>query len=135
MRYMLDTNICIYVMKRRPPEVHERLKGVSVGDVGISAVVLAELRYGIAKSVQGERSEAALIEFLRFASVLDWPEGAAQDYGEIRAELERVGRIIGGNDMLIASHARYLGATLVTYNGRKFERVTGLAVENWAPAC
>ncbi len=132
MRYMLDTNICIYVMKRRPPEVHERLRGIPVGEVGMSAVVLAELRHGIAKSSQRERSEAALRDFLAFVQVLDWPEAAAHDYGEIRAELERNGTVIGGNDLLIAAHARQLGATLVTNNGREFERVPGLCVENWA---
>lgn len=132
MRYMLDTNICIYIMKRRPPEVRERLRGVVVGEVGISVLALAELRYGIAKSSQPERSEAALDDFLAYALVEDWPAGAASHYAEIRAHLERAGEIIGGNDLLIAAHARYRRATLVTNNDREFRRVPGLTVENWA---
>ncbi|WP_018862253.1 MULTISPECIES: type II toxin-antitoxin system VapC family toxin [unclassified Thioalkalivibrio] len=134
MRYMLDTNICIYIMKRRPPEVHARLRGVPVGEVGLSAVVLAELRYGVRRSSQRERSEAALERFLAFARVCDWPEEAAEHYGDIRAELERVGTPIGANDLLIAAHARAIGAVLVTNNGREFERVSGLQVENWVAA-
>ncbi len=133
MRYMLDTNICIYMMKRRPVEVRDRLIHVAVGEVGMSAVVLAELRYGIEISVHRDRSEAALQDFLHFVPVLDWPDEAARDYGEIRAELERGGWPIGGNDLLIAAHARHLGATLVTNNGGEFDRVPGLIVENWMP--
>lgn len=133
MRYMLDTDICIYIMKRRPPEVHRRLRDVPVGAVGISAIVLAELRYGIAKSMEPARSEAALADFLAFVKVLDWPEEAAEDYGVIRAQLERSGEVIGANDLLIAAHARHLGSTLVTNNGREFERVPGLPIESWAP--
>ncbi|RFA26591.1 VapC toxin family PIN domain ribonuclease [Alkalilimnicola ehrlichii] len=132
MRYMLDTNICIYVMKHKPASVAERLQTVSVDDVALSAVVLAELRYGIAKSQYRERSQAALEEFLAFVRVLDWPAVAADAYGEIRAELTASGQIIGGNDLLIAAHARCLGATLVTNNNRGFARVPGLSVENWA---
>lgn len=90
MRYMFDTGICIYIMKRRPPEVRERLRGVAVGEVGISAVVLAELYYGVAKSQERTRSQAALDDFLAFARVLDWPQEAAECYGDIRAALERV---------------------------------------------
>ena len=132
MQYMLDTNICIDVMKRKPATVAERLRGVAVGEVTISAVVLAELEYGIAKSRQRSRSAAALDDFLPFVVVLDWPEAAAADYAEIRAELESRGQIIGGNDLLIAAHARHAGCTLVTNNGREFTRVPGLNIENWA---
>ena len=134
MRYMLGTNICIYIMKRRPPEVHERLRHVPVGDVGLSAVALAELRYGVCRSTQRARSEAALERFLAFAKVWDWPEEAAEHYADIRAELQRAGTPIGANDLLIAAHARATGAVLVTNNGREFERVPGLQVENWVSA-
>lgn len=131
MRYMLDTNICIYIMKRRPPEVHERLRDVPVGEVALSAVVLAELRYGVRRSSQRERSEAALDDFLAFMQVLDWPEEAAEHYADIRAALAKEGAPIGSNDLLIAAHARAEGVVLVTNNGREFERVPGLHVENW----
>ena len=134
MRYMLDTNICIYIMKRKPPEVHRRLRDVPVGEVGISAVVLAELRFGVQRSGQRERSEAALEDFLAFMVVDDWPEEAAEDYAQIRAGLEQDGAPIGGNDLLIAAHARALDITLVTNNRREFDRVPGLQVENWMPA-
>ncbi|WP_019594134.1 type II toxin-antitoxin system VapC family toxin [Thioalkalivibrio sp. ALM2T] len=134
MRYMLDTNICIYIMKRRPPEAHERLRHVPVGDVGLSAVVLAELRFGVHRSKQKERSEAALERFLAFTRICDWPEEAAEHYADIRAELERAGTPIGSNDLLIAAHARATGAVLVTNNGREFDRVPGLQVENWVPS-
>ncbi|WP_019572116.1 type II toxin-antitoxin system VapC family toxin [Thioalkalivibrio sp. ALMg3] len=134
MRYMLDTNICIYIMKRRPPEVHERLRHVPVGEVGLSAVVLAELRYGVCRSNQKERSEAALERFLAFTQVCDWPEEAADHYGDIRAELEHAGAPIGANDLLIAAHARATETVLVTNNGREFERVPGLQVQNWVSA-
>lgn len=132
MRLMLDTNICIYVMKHKPAAVAERLRGVKVGEVAISAIVLAELEHGVAKSRQRPRSAAALDAFLPFVRVLDWPAAAASSYAEIRAELERRGEIIGANDLMIAAHARYAGATLVTNNVREFARVPGLQVENWA---
>lgn len=134
MRYMLDTNLCIYIMKRRPPEVHERLRGVPVGEVALSAVVLAELRYGVRRSSQRERSEAALDDFLAFTQVLGWPEEAAEHYADIRAALVQEGTLIGSNDLLIAAHARSEAVVLVTNNGHEFERVPGLQVENWVAA-
>ena len=132
MHYMLDTNICIYIMKRQPPEVESRLRDVAVGDVSLSGIVLAELWYGIHRSQKPERNEAALRDFLRFVNILDWPLEAAGVYGAIRAALTYKGSPIGGNDLLIAAHAIYESATLVTNNGREFERVPGLNLENWA---
>ncbi|MHB1532959.1 MAG: type II toxin-antitoxin system tRNA(fMet)-specific endonuclease VapC [Acidithiobacillus sp.] len=129
---MLDTNICIYIMKRQPPEVESRLRDVAIGDVSLSSVVLAELWYGVHRSQRPERNETALRDFLRFVNVLDWPSEAAAVYGAIRATLTRQGSPIGGNDLLIAAHAIHEGATLVTNNGREFERVPGLNLENWA---
>jgi len=134
MPYMLDTNICIYIMKRHPPQVRERLRGIPVGEVCISGIVLAELWYGISKSGSRERNAQALGDFLAFCKVLDWPRNAAPLYGEIRALLERQGQPIGGNDLFIAAHAKHIGATLVTNNDREFRRVAGLSVENWAAA-
>jgi tRNA(fMet)-specific endonuclease VapC len=131
VQYLLDTNTCIYIMKHQPPQVRKRLYSVPVGEVGISGIVLAELWYGIRKSEQQHQNTQALNDFLHFCEVQDWPKDAAPLYGEIRAQLERRGQPIGGNDLLIAAHAKYTGATLVTNNDREFRRVEGLSVENW----
>ena len=131
MRYMLDTNICIYVMKHHPPVVRERLRKIDIGDVSISGIVLAELWYGVSKSQQREKNRAALEDFLNYCVVQDWPHEAALVYGEIRAALEKKGAVIGGNDLFIAAHAKFAGATLVTNNVKEFKRVAGLKVENW----
>lgn len=129
--YLLDTNICIYTMKHHPPAVQERLLAIPPDEVAISAIVLAELRHSIAKSQQQERNEGALSDFLHFCQVLDWPEAASKAYADIRATLESQGQIIGANDLLIAAHALYLGATLVTNNLKEFERIPNLHLENW----
>jgi tRNA(fMet)-specific endonuclease VapC len=128
---LLDTNICIYTMKYHPPQVRERLLAISPDEVAISAIVLAELRHGVAKSQQRERNEGALEDFLQFCQVLDWPEAASAAYAEIRTRLEMQGNIIGANDLLIAAHALHLGAILVTNNLREFERIPDLRLENW----
>ena len=131
MRWMLDTNTCIYAMKQQPPAVAERLRRVPVGEVAISAIVLAELRFGVRKSVRREQSAAALDDFLRYCLVLDWPQEAADLYAEIRADLEGRGTPIGPNDLLIAAHARWLEATLVASNVGELGRVAGLRLEDW----
>jgi len=128
---MLDTDICIYIMKHHPPQVKEQLSRCSVDSVGISSIVLAELWHGIHKSQQTKNNIRALNDFLRFCRTVPWPAKAADTYGKIRTELEQAGNIIGGNDLLIAAHAKVIGATLVTNNIREFERVAGLQVENW----
>jgi tRNA(fMet)-specific endonuclease VapC len=130
MHYLPDTNICIYVMKHHPPQVRKRLHDLAIGDVGISGIVLAELRYGIRTSARRQHNEGALSDFLVFCCVLDWPQEAARVYGDIRADLERQGRVSGSNDLLIAAHALYLGVPLVTNNAQEFERVPNLEVEN-----
>jgi tRNA(fMet)-specific endonuclease VapC len=129
--YMLDTNICIYIMKHHHPKVRVRLHEILPRDILISGIVLAELWHGVKKSAQKERNETALSEFLAFCEVQNWPSQAAPVYGEIRATLEREGRIIGGNDLLIAAHALYVDATLVTNNTDEFERIPTLSLENW----
>lgn len=134
MRYMLDTNICIYIMKHHPPQVRQRLEQVAIGEVVISGIVLAELRFGIHKSLHRERNEQALADFLDFCLILDWPYEAADRYGLLRAQLQRQGTPIGGHDLLIAAHALHLGTTLVTNNTTEFERIPDLRVENWAAA-
>jgi len=131
MRWMLDTDTCIFVMKDHPPQVRQRLRRVAVGEVAISAIVLAELRFGVQKSRRPEQNAVALGDFLHYCLVLDWPQDAAGLYAQIRADLERRGTPIGPNDLLIAAHARWLDATLVTGNTGELGRVEGLRLENW----
>lgn len=129
---MLDTNICIYIIKQRPPVVLEHFRDYQVGDIGISSVTLAELRHGVAKSQHREKNLAALDEFIIPLEVLPFDERATLAYGEIRAALERAGTPIGSMDLLIAAHAVALGITLVTNNIREFSRVPNLTVIDWA---
>ena len=131
MRWMLDTDTCIYVMKQQPPQVRQRLRRVAIGEVGVSAIVVAELEFGVAKSKRRRGNAAALGDFLGYCMVLDWPREAAATYADIRSTLEAQGTSIGGNDLLIAAHALQLGSTLVTNNTAEFKRVAGLALENW----
>lgn len=129
---MLDTNICIYIIKQKPPEVLERFLEYQVGDIAISTITLAELRYGVAKSHYREKNASALDDFIIPLEVLPFDEEATQCYGEIRASLEKAGAPVGSMDLLIAAHAVSLGATLVTNNTREFDRIFGLNVVNWA---
>lgn len=130
MRYMLDTNICIYLINKRPPKVLDRFHRIEVGDIGVSAVTVAELAYGVAKSGSA-RNRAALEGFLLPLEVADFDQKAAWKFGEIRSALERAGKPIGPYDMQIAAHALALGCAVVTNNLREFQRVPGLKVENW----
>lgn len=132
MRVMLDTNICIYVIKRHPQRVIERFRSRAVGDIGISVITLAELQYGASKSSQPKRNHEALQQFVSPLRVADFDRRASAVYGELRPKLERRGRPIGAMDLLIAAHALSLGVPLVTNNEREFRRVVGLNVENWA---
>lgn len=128
---MLDTDMCIYLKRRRPPEVAERFQTLQPGDVVISLITYGELYNGALKS---RESEAALANLQHLASRLPVQAvstDVAQAYGEIRSDLEQRGEIIGGNDLWIAAHARALGLTLVTNNTREFGRVAGLQYENW----
>ena len=129
--YMLDTDICSFVMKRSSPALLGRLATVPVRDVCMSVVTKAELLYGVRVSPHGTRDSRALRGLLTYVEVKDFPDGAAEDYAEIRADLKARGRLIGANDLFIAAHARSLGATLVTNNTAEFSRVEGLVVENW----
>lgn len=131
MRYLLDTNTCIHLIKHHPPKIQKKLKKVPVGEVGISSIVLAELWFGVEGSAQKGRNEAALNDFLRYVVVLDWPAHAAPVYGRIRRFLKEKGAPIGGNDLLIAAHALALGTVLVTDNMKEFSRVPKLKIENW----
>jgi len=129
--YMLDTNICIYIIKRRPPEVIEKFRTFSVSEIAISSVTLAELEYGVSKSQYPEKNRDALALFVSPLNILSFDSLAAVKYGEIRAKLEKTGRVIGSMDMLIAAHAISQGLTLVTNNTNEFERIDSLRLENW----
>jgi tRNA(fMet)-specific endonuclease VapC len=131
MRYILDTNMCIYVIKKKTPRVLERFKAFQISDIGISTITLSELEYGVAKSTRKEQNRGALIEFLAPLEILPFDEKASHHYGEIRAFLEREGISIGSMDLLIASHARSLMLPLVTNDTRAFKRIPGLQTENW----
>lgn len=130
LKYLLDTNIVIYVIKRRPLEV----MGVfneNTGCMAISAITLSELYHGAEKSAKVAQNRAVVEEFASMLEVLPYSAKASHHYGAIRAELEKAGRPIGVNDLHIAAHARSEGLTLVTNNGGEFERVPGLLLENW----
>ena len=130
-RYMLDTNICIYLRQNRPPEVTARFRRMHHGDVAISVITYGELLYGAERSQQRTRALESLARLVSLVSVLALPEEAAAAYGEIRAALEARGEMIGGNDLWIAAHAKSAGLTLVTNNEREFKRVPGLKIQNW----
>jgi tRNA(fMet)-specific endonuclease VapC len=129
-RYMLDTNICIYVLKNTPIQIAGKFNSHD-GEICISSVVLSELAYGIEKSAQQEKNRIRLNEFLACVVIVGYDEAAAYHYGDIRADLERKGTVIGGNDLMIAAHARSMGLVLVSNNTKEFERVDGLRLENW----
>jgi tRNA(fMet)-specific endonuclease VapC len=130
-RYMLDTDMCSYVMKRSRPLALRRLQAVPVSDVCMSVVTKAELLYGVEVSPRRNQDAAALAAFLPYVEALDFADEAALHYAEIRADLKKRGAMIGANDLFIAAHARALGLTLVTNNTTEFERVKELAIENW----
>ena len=131
MKYLLDTNICIALIRYKPAALLQQLISHQPGDVGISSITLAELVLGAEKSAQLERNMSALQQFLLPLELADFDQRAALAYGKIRAELERSGQIIGSMDMLIAAHAISLDAILVTNNIREFQRVNGLTLEDW----
>jgi tRNA(fMet)-specific endonuclease VapC len=131
MRFMLDTDSCIALIKRRPAKILRRITSLTAGEAGISAVTLAELRFGVAKSAEKERNSQALDEFLLPLEVADFDEAAADSYGKVRAALEAAGMPVGPLDTLIGAHALSLGAVLVTHNAREFRRIPGLSVEDW----
>ena len=129
--YLLDTNICIYIIKKRPAEVLQTLKRKLRKDIYISAITVAELEYGAAKSLYPEKNKIALIEFLSLFNILPFTDNDAAEYGAIRSSLEKKGQPIGSMDFLIAAQAKANDLILVTNNVREFERVDGLTIENW----
>jgi len=131
MRYLLDTNICIYLIKRCPSEVLEQFRQHSPQDVAISTITLFELQYGIEKSQYRQRSEDALAKFLLPLNLINMDRSSAIEAATIRAQLEKKGIPMGPYELLIAGLARSRGMTLVTSNTKEFERVVGLHLENW----
>ena len=131
MKLMLDTNICIYIIKQQPVTVLKRFLEYQIGDIGISSITLSELRYGVAKSTHQEKNTKALDEFITPLEVVSFDEEAAHVYGDIRATLEKAGTPIGSMDMLIAAHAVSLGIPLVTNNAREFVRIPTLNIIDW----
>jgi tRNA(fMet)-specific endonuclease VapC len=131
MKLMLDTNICIYIIKQQPVAVLKRFLEYQIGDIGISSITLSELRYGVANSTHQEKNTKALDEFITPLEVVSFDEEAAHVYGNIRATLEKAGTPIGSMDMLIAAHAVSLGISLVTNNAREFVRIPALNIIDW----
>ena len=133
-RYMLDTDTCSYIMKRSHPTVLKRLQAIPVTDVSISVISKSELLYGVEVSPRRMQDATALKAFLPHVEILEFPDGAAIHYAQIRADLKTRGQMIGANDLFIAAHARSLGLKLVTNNTAEFGRVKGLTLENWTLA-
>jgi len=131
MRFMLDTNICIYLIKKKPLQVINKLRMFSILDIGISSITLSELEYVVAKSSRPAQNRDALSNFLAPLEIIPYDDRAASHYGDIRAYLEKNGQPIGAMDMLLAAHARSLSITLVTNNTREFEKIPQLLLENW----
>jgi tRNA(fMet)-specific endonuclease VapC len=131
-RYLLDTNICIYIRQKRPDEVLRRFQKLRPGEAVLSVITYGELLYGAAKSAQRREALERLRELIHLLPALSLPDTAAEAYGKIRAELESKGQMIGNNDLWIAAHAITAGLTLVTNNEREFRRVPGLKIQNWA---
>lgn len=131
MKWMLDTDTCIAIIKGKSASVLKKLRGKSVGQVGISSITFAELAFGAAKSTRRDEAQAALTEFLLALEVASFDSAAAESYGELRASLEKRGTPMGPLDTLIAAHAVALDAVLVTHNTREFRRIDTLRVEDW----
>jgi len=131
MKYMLDTNICIGLIRQKTPKLIRRLTRCAPGEVGVSSITVAELAYGVNKSAQVEKNKSALERFLLPIEVADFDQRASVAYGLVRAYLEREGKIIGSMDMLIGAHALSLGILLITNNTDEFQRIPKLKVEDW----
>ncbi len=131
IKYMLDTNICIYIIKRKPESVMERFRQSPISDIGISSITLSELEYGVMKSAKREQNKLALAQFIAPIELCAYNDLATQHYGKIHADLERQGTPIGSLYMLIAAHALSIDSVLITNNESEFRRVPDLTIENW----
>jgi tRNA(fMet)-specific endonuclease VapC len=132
MKFMLDTNICIYIIKQKPTSVLERFLRSEISQIGISTITLSELSCGVTKSSRPQQNQIALMQFIAPLEILPYDDLAAQHYGNLRARLEIQGRTIGSLDMLIAAHALSITCTLVTNNEKEFCRIPHLKIDNWA---
>ncbi len=130
-RYLLDTNICIYIRRQKPQSILDRFAQLKSGEAAISIITYGELHYGAQKSQHSMRAMRELQDLMTALPVLPMPIDAGRSYGEIRAFLEKRGESIGGNDLWIAAHAKSIGMILVTNNEREFCRVPDLIIENW----
>ena len=131
IKFLIDTNICIYIMNKRPIEIIQKFKRFDVGQIGVSIITVSELQYGVAKSKNRMSNKQRLEEFLTPLEILPYDGAAASIYGEIRHNLEMQGKPVGPLDLLIAAHALSRNLVLVTNNEREFRRVKGLKVQNW----
>ena len=132
MKLILDTNICIYLVKKKPPPVFRHFNAYAAGTIAISSITVAELEFGVQKSRYPSQNQQALEQFLLPLVILDFDQEAARAYGKLRAVLEARGTVIGALDMLIAAHALSQNLPLATNNIREFSRVPGLKMLNWA---
>ncbi len=130
-QFMLDTDTCIFILRRSSPLLLSRIQAVPLQQQVISVVTYAELLFGVQQSSRKKESKIAVDALIRHLKVLEWPIEAAEHYAEIRSHLKLKGQLIGANDLLIAAHARSIGTVMVTNNEKDFGRVRGLKVENW----
>lgn len=131
MKYMLDTNICIFIIKNNPLHVLKKFTTLNVGDVCISSVTYAELMFGVEKSLHHQKNKTALEQFVLPLEIMAFDVESAQYYGKIRTELEKKGTLIGALDLMIGAHALSLNSILVTNNVKEFSRVSHLKIEDW----
>ena len=131
-QFLLETNICIYIRRKKPEQVLRRFTSLRQGQAVLSVITFGELIYAAEKSLHRPEALKQLQELAELLPVMALPEGAAETYGWMRAELERKGTMIGNNDLWISAHAKAAGLTLVTNNEREFRRVGGLKIQNWA---
>ena len=131
LKYLLDTDICVYAIRKKSPSLFQKISRLHIGDAGISAITYAELAFGVSHSSRPEENMQTLQEFIAPLEILDFPAEAAISYGHLRADLAKKGIPIGPLDLLIAAHALYLGITLVTNNISEFSRIADLHTENW----
>lgn len=129
--YLLDTDTCAFILRRSSPALLGRIQAIALARQAISVITLAELLYGVQVSSKRTENRIAVDALVRHLAVLEWSRDAAENYAAIRSDLKTKGQLIGGNDMMIAAHARSLGATVVTNNVKDFSRVSGLKYENW----
>lgn len=132
MKYLIDANICIYIMNKRPPGIIKKFKAFEVGEIGVSTITVSELGYGVSKGIHREKNQRRLEQFLAPFDILAYDEMAAKFYVDIRLQLEKNSQPIGPLDALIAAHTLSRDLVLVTNNDREFERIENLQVENWA---